>query len=263
MNGLRIACMLYAANVRARMQYRFNFLLFTLFASVVTVAEFMTLAVVLHLFGSIQGWSIWEIGYLYGVLMTAKYVYRAFASGVNNFEPYLVNGLLDQLLLRPMPLLMAVITSRTRMVGGELLQSLAVLILCIVRLWRDGRVDGWIVPETALAVLSGAVIMFSVGVATAAAGFWITRVDDLSVFTDNAATTACQYPLSLYPDWLRTFLFAVVPYGFINYVPAMYAVRGAWGIWAIGVTPAVAAAALAASLALWRRGVAKYQSAGT
>ncbi|MDG0794763.1 ABC-2 family transporter protein [Cohnella ginsengisoli] len=138
MNWLRISWMLYKINVRARMQYRVSFLLTTLLASVVTVAEFLGLAVVLHAFGAIRGWNVWEIGYLYGVLMTAKYLYRGFGSAVNNFEPYLVNGQLDQLLLRPMPLLLSVLTSRTRMVGGELLQSLSVLGVCLGKLLGGG-----------------------------------------------------------------------------------------------------------------------------
>ncbi|WP_019006005.1 ABC transporter permease [Cohnella laeviribosi] len=263
MTWMGICWLLYKMNVKARMQYRLNFVLMTMLASVVTVAEFLGLAVVLNAFGSIKGWSVWEIGYLYGVLMTAKYVYRAFGSAINNFEPYLVNGQLDQLLLRPMPLLLAVITSRTRMVGGELLQSLTVLGVCIARLLSEGRVTPWILPQTLFILATGTVIMFSVGLATAAIGFWITRVEDLSVLTDNATTTACQLPLSLFPDWLRTLLLAAIPFGFINYVPAMHIVKGEWGGWTLPLTGAVAALSLAAALWLWRIGVAKYQSTGT
>ncbi|SFB59293.1 ABC-2 type transport system permease protein [Cohnella sp. OV330] len=263
MNWLRISWMLYKINVRARMQYRVSFLLTTLLASVVTVAEFLGLAVVLHAFGAIRGWNVWEIGYLYGVLMTAKYLYRGFGSAVNNFEPYLVNGQLDQLLLRPMPLLLSVLTSRTRMVGGELLQSLTVLGVCLGKLLGDGTVGWAAIPLTLLIVCTGTVIMFAVGLATAAVGFWTTRTEDLSVLTDNASTTACQLPLSLFPDWLRTLLLTVVPFGFINYVPAMFIVRSEWGWWTVPATAAVAALSLGAALALWRVGVRKYQSTGT
>ncbi|MDG0794762.1 ABC transporter permease [Cohnella ginsengisoli] len=105
--------------------------------------------------------------------------------------------------------------------------------------------------------------MFAVGLATAAAGFWTTRTEDLSVLTDNASTTACQLPLSLFPDWLRTLLLTVVPFGFINYVPAMFIVRSEWGWWTIPAAAAVAALSLGAAFALWRVGVRKYQSTGT
>lgn len=263
MNGLRISWLLYRINVRARMQYRISFLLTTLLASVVTIAEFLGLAVVLHAFGAIKGWNVWEIGYLYGVLMTAKYLYRSFGSAINNFEPYLVNGLLDQLLLRPMPLLLSVMTSRTRMVGGELLQSMTVLGICLGKLMRDGAVGWTALPATAFVICTGTVIMFAVGLATAAAGFWTTRTEDLSVLTDNASTTACQLPLSLFPDWLRTLLLTVIPFGFINYVPAMFIVRSEWGFWTLPATAGAAALSLAGALALWRIGVRKYQSTGT
>ncbi|MBB6670545.1 ABC-2 family transporter protein [Cohnella nanjingensis] len=263
MNWLGISVMLYKINVRAGMQYRLNFILSTLLAALVTVSEFLGLVVLLSVFGAIQGWSVWEIGYLYGVLMTAKFLYRAFGSAINNFEPYLVNGTLDQLLLRPMPLLLAVLTSRTRMVGGELLQSLTVLGACVARLLVHGDASWWIVPETLLIICTGTVIMFAVGLATAACGFWITRTEDLSVLTDNATTTACQLPLSLFPEWLRTLLLAVIPFGFINYVPAMFIVRGEWGVWTLAATAAVAAAALLIALGVWKIGVTKYQSTGT
>ncbi|MCC3375010.1 ABC transporter permease [Cohnella sp. REN36] len=263
MNWLGIAAMLYKINVRAGMQYRLNFILSTLLAALVTVSEFLGLVVLLSVFGAIRGWSVWEIGYLYGVLMTAKFLYRAFGSAINNFEPYLVNGTLDQLLLRPMPLLLAVITSRTRMVGGELLQSLTVLVACIWHLLAQGKVTWLVVPETLLIVCTGTVIMFAAGLVTAACGFWITRTEDLSVLTDNATTTACQLPLSLFPQWLRTVLLAVIPFGFINYVPAMHIVRGEWGIWTLGATAGVAGAALLVALGVWSIGVTKYQSTGS
>lgn len=263
MSWMKIWWTLVAANMRASMQYKWNFVLFTLLAAFVSVAEFLGLAVVLHAFGAIKGWSVWEIGYLYGLLMTCKYIYRGLASAVNNFEPYLVTGQLDQLLLRPLPVLLSLMTSRSRKVTGELLQSLAVLGVCIGVLLRDGQVSWWAVPQTMLAAATGTAIMFAVGLATAACGFWLTRIDDLYVLTDNATTTACQYPLSLFPAWLQSILIFVIPFGFINYMPALYIVKGQWGAWILALAAGVAAVSLTASLLLWRLGLTRYQSTGT
>lgn len=260
---VRLYIRLAGASLRSRMQYKLNFVLTALLASFITVAEFLTVAVVLLKFETVQGWTIYEIGYLYAVLNLSRYVYRLLAAEVNAFDKYLVEGLFDQLLLRPVPILLVLMTRNFRPMLGEFIQGLTVLAVCLHHLISIGQITLWAIPLTAVMIASGSAIVFSVGLATAACGFWTQRIDDLQVLTDNAPTTACQFPLSIFPEWVRGLLLFVVPLGFVAYVPSLYIIRGEYGPWVLGAACAVSAVCLAASLRFWSFGVARYQSTGS
>ena len=94
---------LIRTSIKSRMQYKFNFILASFLAALIQISEFLMVAIVLYKFGAIQGWSMHEIGYLFAVMTLSKTLYRTFADEVHHLEHYLVNGELDQLLTRPMP----------------------------------------------------------------------------------------------------------------------------------------------------------------
>ncbi|WP_058302739.1 ABC transporter permease [Gorillibacterium timonense] len=263
MNLLRLYVMLIRASIRSRMQYKFNFWLSSLLATLVNVSEFLMVAVVLAKFGGIQGWSLYEVGYLYSVISLSRVVYRSLASDVHNLDRYLVSGDLDQLLIRPLPLLLALMSQNFRIMLGEALQGGGILLYCLYKLIGSGQMDWIAVPLTLWIVLTGAMILFSIGLATSTIGFWITKVDVLQTLTEDASRSAAQYPLTLYPKWLRSLFFTVIPVAFANYVPALYVLRHQYGLWVLFATTAVAVFCLTAALGFWRVGMSRYQSTGS
>jgi len=58
-------------------------------------------------------------------------------------------------------------------------------------------------------------------------------------------------------------LLIVIPVGFVNYVPALFIIRGELGAWVLAAVAAVAMICLVASMRFWRFGITKYQSTGS
>jgi ABC-2 type transport system permease protein len=261
--GLSLYILLIRTTVRSRMQYKFNFVFSSLFAALIQISEFLMVAIVLYKFGAIQGWSLYEIGYLYAVLTLARTVYRSLGDEVHHLEKYLLNGELDSLLVRPLPVLLSLMPQSFKIMAGEVLQGLAVLIWAMAALMRSGAIGWTAVPLTALAIITGAVILFSIGLATATLGFWTTRISELQNLTEDAARAAAQYPLTLYPKWMSGVLLTLIPVGLVNYVPALYILRGQWGPWVPAATAGAAVLCLLLSLQFWRFGLTKYQSTGS
>jgi ABC-2 type transport system permease protein len=259
----RMYLILAAASFRSRMQHPFNFVVGALMAAFVNAVEFALIAVVLSRFGSVQGWSLYEVAYLYGVILLCKTLYRTVASDVHQLEKYLVSGDLDQLLTRPVPVLLALMAQNVTIYTAEFLQSVTMLAVSLGALIRSGQTSWLAVPETIFVVLCGTVICFAIALATATAGFWITRIRELQVITEDAARFAAQYPLSLYPKWLQYVLCTAIPVGFANYIPALYVLRGELGGWVLAATALFAACCLALALRWWRFGLSRYQSAGS
>ncbi|CAM4217228.1 membrane protein [Paenibacillus macerans] len=263
MSWLNLYRLLIRTSIKSRMQYKFNFVLGTVLAALIQISEFLMIAIVLDKFGVIQGWSVYEIGYLFAVMTLSRTLYRTFAEEVHHLEKYLVGGELDQLLTRPMPVLLALMPQNFRLMPGELLQGGFILCWSLGAMTHSGQV-GWIaVPFTLFIIVTGAVILFSIGLATATLGFWTTRISELQNFTEDAAQTAARYPLTLYPKWMSSLFLFVIPVGFVNYVPSLYILRGEWGPWILAATAGAAAVCLAASLRFWLFGITKYQSTGS
>ncbi|MDO3408256.1 ABC-2 family transporter protein [Saccharibacillus sp. CPCC 101409] len=245
------------------MQYRFNFVLGTLLAAVIQLSEFLMVAIVLAKFGAVQGWSVHEVGYLFAVMTFSKTLYRTFADEVHHLENYLVEGSLDQLLTRPLPVLLTLLPRGFKIMFGEVIQGSAIMVWALGEMLRSGRVTWTAIPQTLLAIVIGGVLLFAIGLATATCGFWTTRISMLQNMTEDAAQTAARYPMTLYPNWLSGLLFTAIPVGLVNYVPALYILRGELGPWVFGLTASAAACALLLSLWFWRFGLSRYQSAGS
>ncbi|MEK3912665.1 ABC transporter permease [Paenibacillus sp. FSL H7-0331] len=263
MSWIQLYARMAGASLRGQMQYKFNFIFSSMMALFMFSLEFLTVVTVIYRFNGIQGWGVYEIGYLFTIMMFTRAFYRILASEVNGFEKYLVQGLLDGLLIRPAPVLLVLMTRNFRPMLGELILGTILVSICLHHLMASGQVTWWAIPLTGVVVASGTMITFSIGLATAAVGFWTHRIDDLQRITDNAGTIAGQYPLTIYPQWMRVVLLTIVPMGFTAYVPSLYVIRGEQGPWVVVVTLLVAILLLLAALRLWRYGISHYQSTGT
>jgi ABC-2 type transport system permease protein len=263
MNTFRMYALLIRASVRSRMQYKFNFWFSTLLAFIVNTMEFLLISIILWKFGDLKGWSLYEIGYLYATILLSKAIYRTLASDVHHLEKYLVSGDLDQLLIRPIPLLLALMTQNFRIMMAEYMQGAIILTVCLHAMLQAGQIDLWAIPQTVYVVFIGAIILFSIGLGTATFGFWITRVSDLQNVTEDAARTAVQYPMDLYPIWLRGILLTLIPVGMANYLPALYVLRHEFGLWLLPAIFLFAILFLLAMMQFWKLGMTKYQSTGS
>ncbi|OWA34496.1 hypothetical protein B9G55_17480 [Saccharibacillus sp. O16] len=262
-NYIRLYLLLIRTSVRSRMQYRFNFAFGTVLAAIIQLSEFLMVAIVLAKFGAVRGWSMYEVGYLFALMTLAKTLYRTFGNEVHNLERYLVEGELDQLLTKPLPVLLSLMPRGFRLMPGELLQSGAILTWAMGAMMRSGQITWWAIPQTLFAVFTGGLILFAIGMATAACGFWTTRISMLQNMTEDAAQTAARYPLTLYPGWMSGLMLTAIPVGLVSYVPALYILRGELGVWVFPLLAAASCLAVLLALAFWRFGISKYQSTGS
>ena len=100
---LRIYFRLIGVQIRSQMQYRVGFLLEVISTAVVTGMVFITFAFVIARFGNIAGWSLGEVGFIYGMVEFSFGLMDMIFSGFDpqNFGRQVRLGRLDQVLLRP------------------------------------------------------------------------------------------------------------------------------------------------------------------
>ncbi len=245
---------------RAQMEYKLDFIVSNLFRGLVSVMDFLMVAIIMLRFDNIAGWSIYQVGLLFGVASLAMAIYRSFASAVHNFEEILINGEFDSLLIRPLPTLVTLVSRKVELRWfGNMAQALAVLVICGRQL--DLSVPAWF--YLLLLPVLAAVTMLGIALATVTLGFWLTRVDEFIIFTMYAPSTAASFPLSIFPGWLRGFFFTVLPIAYINYVP-LQVVLGKDGHWTWLLTPLLAAAiCFGLAYRFWLFGHSRYHSTGS
>ena len=264
MTALRLYGRLAAASLRAKMQYKLDFLMNTLFYATLTMADFLMLAAIMLRFKEVGGWDIYEVG-----LSTACRGSRCRSIAPLRRSCTISTGTSSTGSLtacscargRPFSRCLGETLSRIdwalRSKGG------VILGISANHLAATGALDVFGVTYVVAASIFGALIPFGLSLMTATLAFWMVRTGELQTFTMYAPVTASQYPLTVYPRWLKALLTSVLPVGFINFIPVRYLLGKGGSGWALIVSPAVAVAFTAVAYAFWRVGERHYHSTGS
>jgi len=262
--GLRLYVRLLSCSIRAKMQYRFDFLASSIIQATMGLYDFLLVAVILWKFKSVAGWNIYEVGLLYAASRAGYGIYRMVCNELERFEHYIVNGEFDSILVRPYPTLFVLLSRDFDFARITwLIQAGALSALCAGPLIRGGALTWGGLLHIALTSVWSALLYAAVALATAAAAFWIVRIEELQVFTLNATGSATLYPLDIYPRWMRAALLYVIPLGMGNYVPIRYLLGKGGNASSLVLPPFVAVCSLLIAYRLWLWGETRYHSTGS
>ena len=104
---------LLGAQLRSQLQYRTSFILDVLATMLVTLTEFGAIALVFGRFGELDGWTLGEVAFLYGLVELSFGLMDMVFAGFDpaRFGQEVRKGTFDRLLLRPLPLTWQVLGS--------------------------------------------------------------------------------------------------------------------------------------------------------
>lgn len=257
---------LVSAQLRAQMQYRVSFALSLLGSFCINIIEFGAIVVLFTRIPSLAGWSLAEIGLLYGISGTAFAVAELFAAALDDFQNHIVRGTFDRVLVRPRGTLMQVMSEDVALRRiGRVAQGALILWLALSLLEVNWTLDK--VAVLGAGLVSGTVIYFTIFVLGAVFCFFSVQAKEAThVFTYGGDALAC-YPLDIYTGAVRRFFTLVVPLAFVSYEPALYVLGrpDSLGLPAITQVLSPLVALLMAGLARlgWQYGVRHYQSTGS
>ena len=259
---------LIGVQIRSQLQYRLAFFLDVLGTSLITILNFATLAFVFQRFGSIAGWNLGEVAFLYGMVEAAFGVMDMLFSGFDpqNFGRQVRLGRMDQLLLRPLDITLQVFGSEFIMRRlGRIAQGLLVLGVAIAMLdiqWTITKLLYMPVVIVSLVCFFGG--LFIIG---ATITFWTYEsIEVVNIFT-YGGSEMMSYPMNIYQNWLRQFFTYIIPAIFLIYYPALYFLDKPDPFpmpgFARFLSPVVGLGILCAALLFWNYGLRHYQSTGT
>jgi viologen exporter family transport system permease protein len=265
LSDLDLYVRLIAASVRAQMQYRLNFAIRSFGDFLIVFADFLPLYFLLRAFGGLQGWTLAEIALLYGMVETSWATIEGSFWGFERFGPDLIAGRVDRWLLRPRGVILQVAAQWFEIRKlGRVAQGVLVLGIAIWVLRLDARAVAWV----ATGIAGGMLFFAGILVIGAATQFWtLGQTAELQNMLTYGGSAALTFPVSIYSTWFRRIVTYGVPLAFVNYFPALAALRrtaaAGWPAFVPWLSPVVCLVVLLLARAAFARGLRRYESTGS
>lgn len=262
MTPVRLYTRLIGAALRAQLEYRTSYLLQAIGSAMICAVEFGAISALFRRFGHIAGWTLPEVALLYGITNIAWSVAESVGHGLDDFGGLVRRGEFDMVLTRPRSTLLQLFGrafSLRRL--GRLVQAVFFIGWAFTQLPANPDLGELLLLAYAVA---GAIALFlGLLVIQAALVFWTTdSLELMNVLTYGGVQTA-QYPVVIYPTWMRWLFLSVVPIGLVVYLPVkavLHKTLLAPPLSALGPTAGILFGA--GALWMWNMGVRRYTSAG-
>lgn len=252
-------------NLRSAAQYRASFLMATASQLVMTLGDLIAVLVLMERFTGLGQWQPGEILFFFGMMQVCFALVDFFARGITSFPPLVASGRFDTMLLRPRRLLVQVAFSKMdpRRLGIIMVGAAAMLMASAQLHIR------WTAANIALMLISAAgSFLLIVGlflIEVTVSFFSVRSIEMVNVIT-YGGRTACQYPVDIYPSFLRTLFMYVAPFGLCMHLPVSVLLDKPLldcPVWAAYLAPLTGAAFFLIMTLVWRVGVRHYRSTGS
>lgn len=168
--------------------------------------------------GDINGWSLGQIAFLYGLSMFSHGFQDLFFIQTRYIDDYVVHGDFDRLLLRPMDVFIQFITINVNICGVWSLIPAVVLFAYGCHLLNFAWTFINIV-SVLMIIVGGTLISFAIFSITGCIAFWTKKSSFLTSLNLTIIDKMTSYPMTIYPKVLRGIFTFIIPVGFITFYP--------------------------------------------
>ena len=202
----------------SKLVYKVNVIIGILAFLFMEATSLITLYVLVSSVPSIDGYSIYQIGMLFGLTNMAVGIDHLLTDKLWNVAYFEVKlGKLDHMFLRPLPVLFQVIASEVQLEAlGELIVAIAMIIFCGSRVEIIGGVGAILL--VILGIICAAIIISSFKILVASLAFKFKRSGPLLQFIYNFSGFT-KYPMKIYPKAIQVILTFVIPLGLCLFYP--------------------------------------------
>lgn len=226
-------------------------------------ASLLTLYLLVSTVPSIDGYTVYQIGFLFGLTNMAVGLDHLLTDRLWTVAYFEVRyGKIDHMFLRPLPVLFQVIASEVQLEAfGEIIIAIAMITLCGLNVSFTGGFGSFAL--VILGVVCAAIIISSFKVLFASLAFKFKRSGPLLQFVYNFSGYT-KYPLKIYPKIIQNVLIFVIPLGLCLFFPfeGLFTPHSRPLLLALSIVLATAFFA-AVCVFVWSRMIRKYESTGT
>lgn len=242
------------------MQYRSNFFLQLLQSLLTLGVGLIALAIVFGRTTNLNGWTRPELLAVVGVFTMVGGIINTFViPNMLRLVDDIQKGTLDHTLMKPAGA-QTLVSIRQVSIWQlvDVVAGLVVLIVALVQLGDSSALPRRITLFVGLLAL-GCWTIYCFWLVLASCAFWLTRVHEMQDLFQGLFRSG-QYPVRIYPSWMRFGLTFIVPIGFAVTVPAE-AATGRLSTSAVAFSVGAAAFMGLLSRWVWHRGIKRYSGA--
>jgi ABC-2 type transport system permease protein len=257
----RLYFLITAQYVKARLEYRTDFIISSFGILFQNGASFLTMLVLFRSIPALEGWSHDQLVFLYAFSVLAVTPAQLFFDHFWSLRNELQQGSFIKYYFRPLNSQFAFIADVVDLKGfAQLAFSLFLLV------WSSLRIG---FPWSPQAV--GTLVLYFLGSSAAFAGvlmlasssaFWITNSFAVISFFFRFRDYA-RWPVTIFDGALRLVFSTFIPLGFIATYPVQGLIAPATAGWVPWLTPLVGAAFFGASILVWNKGTRSWSGTGS
>ncbi len=250
--------------VRAAWVYRTSFITLVVANGLITGLDAVAIWITFGHLDLLGGFELHEVALLYGASSMGLGIADTLIGSVERVGEYVRTGRLDQMLTKPLPLLLQVCADQfTLRRLGRITQATAVFAWAATFVdWTPARVG-----VAAMMIVSGGAVFFGLFVAFSCIQFWTKDATEFANAFTYGGATLTQYPLTIFPKELMRSLTFVLPVAFVNWYPCLFLLGrdDPFGMpaWLQFCSPLAGVAMIGLALLVWRTGVDRYTSTGS
>jgi ABC-2 type transport system permease protein len=263
---LRRALWLYrrclGARLRAVLEYEADFWVMTVGWLLTQSVGIAFLWAIFRRIPEVNGWRFWDIALIYSLVIVAEGLSVILAQGAWYLSGVVNTGQLDAILVRPYSPVLQVLSAEIGMNGfGNLIVGVALLVGALLHVSVE-----WSLTRVGLALIllvSAVLVKIGLNLATNCAAFWLSAPYAPFPFAMHTFGELARFPLTIYGPVIRILLSVALPYAFMSFFPATAILGRGAPLWIGLLTPLVAVYCLGGGVWIFRRGLLRYESAGT
>ena len=219
MNPFKLAWTYLRIGVLNELQYRVNFFIQLLQSFIAVATGLIGLSLVFGQVDNLRGWSQSELLAVMGVhILMGSIIRSAIQPNMERLMNDVLNGTLDFALTKPADAQTLVSVREFRF--WQLTDSIVgLVILGIAVAQLQSTLTVLQILAFIAALIMGAIMLYCVWLMVTSIAFWVIRVGDI-IELFQGLFAAGRWPVSIYPDWLRTGMTFLVPVAFAVTVPA-------------------------------------------
>ena len=246
---------------KSKMSYRADFIISNIGMIVSNLVGFVTFYILFQNFPSINGWTMYEMLFLYGFSLIALTPVQCFFDNNWNLRYAVKTGDFIKYCFRPINIFFYYISEVFDVKGlGQLAFGLGTLVYA----WRHLAipVTAVSIAQTVLFLIAASLFMIAIMNFAAATCFWIQNSGYIMVIMFRFKDFA-KYPASIFNTLFRIVFTFVIPIAFIAYYPALVLLRPASVPLLSWLSPLIGLVFFYLSYRFWLLGARKYDGTGS
>jgi ABC-2 type transport system permease protein len=255
----RLAALHFRVGAMNELQYRVNFFVQLAQSTLSLGTGLVVLALVFGNTDELDGWTRPQLLAVMGVFTMMGGIIRTFIQpNMHRVIQDVRKGTLDYALTKPADA-QVLVSVRDIQIWQLVDVALGGVVLAVAVSQQRDAIGAADAVAFVVMLATGAVMIYCFWLMLATASFWLVRMDEVQELFQGLYR-AGQYPVGIYPGWLRYGLTFLVPLAFAVTVPSE-AITGRLDVATLGLSLGVAVVLVALSRWCWRRGIRKYGGA--